>query len=238
MQIQNTIIAKISASLLQKKRKIYTLLKNKGIRYALLTISILFILVTAMDFYNQYQVYPSADERKAILSLFPQANNIRTKEDIIIIQNQVIDNIPHAAASMYPLNIIEDVKQRKGLCFNRSLLLQKILLMNGFRVRPIYLYYSLEHETKLLDFFNSNLPSHAIFDSKIGDRWFIIRTNTKLEKFENIYEYLNSRDLIVPRHSRYIEFLSNRNCRFVSPSWLPDIYGIFDFSKLVAQLRN
>ncbi len=236
MQIQNIIIAKISASLLQKKRKLYTVLKNKGLGYTLLAISILLILIAAIDFYNQYEVYPNADERKAILSMFPRANNIRTKEEIILIQNQVIDSIPHAEASMYPLNIIEDLKKRKGLCYNRSLLLQKILLMNGFQVRPIYLYFSGNKETQLLEIFNSKVESHSIFEVKIGESWYVIRTNSRIKEFENISEYLNSTRSAVPKHTRYIRYLSNRNCRFISPGWLPDIYGVFNFSGLIRSL--
>jgi len=185
------------------------------------------LLLFLLGFYNYKQVSPTDAEVKSILSVFPAANLVNTKADIISIQNQVIDTITHAVSSLYPIDISHDLDLRKGQCFNRSLLLQKILILNGFKIRPVYLFYSSTRKTHLFDFLQSNIYSHAIFEVKLDGSWFVIRTNTKMHVFENIDQYLASPFIPVPRHTRYIRYLSNRNGKFIQPFFLPDIYGFF-----------
>lgn len=198
--------------------------KLRNLIIVFLSLILFFFLI---DLYNQQQVSPNSSEINAILSVFPQANSIKSKDDILFIQNQVIDSILHSPSSFYPIDIINDLNLRKGQCFNRSLLLQKILVLNGFKIRPVYLFFSSTSKTSPFDFFRNKIYSHAIFEVKVDGNWFVIRTNTKMHEFENIDQYLVSPLTPVPMHSRYIRYLSNRNGKFLRPLFLPDIYGFF-----------
>jgi hypothetical protein len=181
----------------------------------------------SVAFFNQFQVSPTPAEIKSILSVFPTASRIKTKADIIAIQNQVFDSLQLTEASFFPIDIKYDLKVRGGICFNRSLLLQKILILNGFRIRPIYLFFSLSGKTGVFDFLKSGIPSHSIFEVKVDGMWFVVRTNNRMEFLLPISEYLSSPNTPVPRHTRYIRYLSNRHGKFIQPFFLPDIYGIF-----------
>jgi hypothetical protein len=182
---------------------------------------------TVSAFFNQFQVSPTSAEIKSILSVFPTANRIKTKADIVAMQNQIIDSLQLTEASFFPIDIKYDLKVRGGICFNRSLLLQKILILNGFRIRPIYLFYGSFGKTGVFDFLKPGIPSHAIFEVKVDGMWLVVRTNTRMQFLLTISEYLSSPQSPVPRHTRYIRYLSNRHGKFIQPFFLPDIYGFF-----------
>jgi hypothetical protein len=145
----------------------------------------------------------------------------------------VIENVKHFPSSENPVDVVKDLKIMKGVCFNRALLLQKIMLMNGFQIRPIYIYYHEKRDTKWFDFLMPHISSHAIFEFKFKGRWFVMRTNTRGNKLESIDDYFMSNTIVTPHHAKYLRFVSNRNCRFIDPNWVPDIYGFFNFLKLL-----
>jgi hypothetical protein len=70
-------------------------------------------------------------------------------------------------------------------------------------------------------------PSGKILNSTLlseYQRWKqMVNKLTDTNDLKNIKEYLNS-GVSIPKHTRYIRYLNNRNGNFLYPSYLPDIY--------------
>lgn len=170
---------------------------------------------------NSYQIYPS-DKEKKMLNNFFQNQKVRSEEDIIRVQNKVVSEISQNNIGIGQLDIAKTFRLKKGQCFDRSLLLQKYFILNGFRVRPVYLFWGA-NDTSILDFLKRHVNSHNVFEIYYESQWYLIRTNHKMNRLENLNNYLNS-GAVVPLHTRYIRYLNNRNGKFLYPSFLPDIY--------------
>jgi hypothetical protein len=181
---------------------------------------VIFILLCGTVLFNRHQVYPSGTEIK-IINKFFNYKSIKSETDIIIIQNKIVTEISHVNTGIDLLDIKKTFILKQGQCFNRSIILQKFFLMNGYRVRPVFLFWG-EKDTTILDFF-LNYHSHNIFELYFNGKWVVIETNKKMKKTESIDEYLSSGSE-VPIHARYFRYLNNRNGRFIYPDWLPDIY--------------
>jgi hypothetical protein len=144
--------------------------------------------------------------------------------NIISIQNKVIREIRHQEITTGSIKILKNLNSKAGSCYDRSLILQKVLLLNGFKIRPVYLFFlSSQKETSWYDFFRVNLHSHAIFEFFYRGSWFVMRTNSAMSKFENIDEYLLRHSSSL-KNARYIRHLSNRNGKFLFPTIIPDVY--------------
>lgn len=195
-------------------------LMNKKIIYAVPVLSLI-LLFGITIFINRNQVYPTSYEEKELNAFF-EFKEIHSSKDILFIQNKIIIEIKHEFVSSKQLSTERTLKFKKGFCYDRSLVLQKYFLMKGYKVRPVYLYWQ-ENNTQLFAFFKKNVSSHNIFELYFEGNWYVIRTNTKMNKLETLNEYLNSGSP-VPTHTRYIRYLNNRNGDFLYPSYLPDIY--------------
>ncbi|MEN9349454.1 MAG: hypothetical protein RL372_432 [Bacteroidota bacterium] len=197
-------------------------MKKRHLKYILLRLFyILFtsiLLLTIIIFINRVKIYPTNKEIKSLRFFYYPA--LKSKEDIIKFQNYIIDNIKHEELKEKNINVLKIIQLKKGLCYDRSLLMQKYFLLNHFSLRPVYLFFG-EH-TSAFDFLCPKIKSHSLFEIKYKNNWFIIKTNTKMKELETIDQYLNSGYL--PRHTRYIRYLNNRNGRFISPFFIPDIY--------------
>jgi hypothetical protein len=188
---------------------------------------LLIILLITINFYNYFRIKPSVSEIKSINNLISNSIIIDTN-DIKIIQNLIIDSIKHFSNNNgREINIDSIIVNKEGSCFDRSLLLQKILIMNNFKIRPIYLYKVNIDDNSLIKFFSKKLPSHNTFEVFINKKWYLIRTNEKIKNFETLESYIKDKKLKYNINYRYIKFLNNRNGAFVYPSFIPDIYGFF-----------
>ena len=115
---------------------------------------------------------------------------------------------------------------KKGLCFRRSLVLQKLMLLNGINVRPVFLYSNpTPSSTNRLEFLKRDILIHNIFEFQFEGIWHVMPTLTKMYFLWTLSNYLDELTLFV-KPPRYIRYLNNRNGRFVAPAFLPDIYGI------------
>ena len=170
---------------------------------------------------NRNQISPNAKERAALEAFFGK-NSINVEQDIISIQNKLVNEVLHDITGTGQLNILNTLKLKKGLCFDRSLVLQKYFIMKGYRIRPVYLFWG-NSSTSIFDFIRNNINSHSVFEMYFNKNWYLIKTNTKMEKLESLSQYLASNKL-VPKHALYVRYLNNRNGRFIYPSYLPDIY--------------
>lgn len=94
-------------------------------------------------------------------------------QDSTLVQFENGEIAPENSASIEYL-----YSNRKGLCFNRSFLQEKILRYAGFKTRHLYVYFSEDSaETKTEDVFNRRLMSHAMFEVKTKKGWMVVGTN-------------------------------------------------------------
>lgn len=197
---------------------------KKGIKIFGVIIFILFAFLAFSFIFNIYQVKPTEQETIELKRFYKSAININTTEDIIYIQNYTISTISHRSNGIGEINIIKILKDKYGFCFDRSLILQKVMLLNGIRIRPVFLYsYQLKANTEILDLFSNKVSSHNIFEFYWRDKWYVMRTNQHMYRLISLDDYLANQNFF-KTEPRYIRYLNNRNGRFLSPSWLPDIY--------------
>lgn len=176
--------------------------------------------------YNFNKIYPTSSEIVEISNfLKPRSYKISRHEDILSLQNFIVRNIKNGANSSYKseIDISTLITEKKGACFDRSLFLQKILLLNNIKIRPIYLYFSpFNSRTTLLDFFKKSTNSHNIFEYYYDSQWYVLETNFQQDKRLNLKDYLH--EYYPSKNIRYIKYLNNRNGYMISPAWIPDIY--------------
>ena len=172
--------------------------------------------------YNQKQIFPTSDEIALFKDVFGDIR-VKTKSDILKIQNKVILLIRHKFVSRNQINVKECLLSRSGLCYDRSLILQKILIENGLDIRPVYVFWNTSRKTSCFDIFNKKLQSHSVFEVFYDGNYYLIRTNSLQRDFESIDDYISTSG-IVPKHSLFIRNLSNRHGAFLYPKFLPDIY--------------
>ena len=170
---------------------------------------------------NRSQIRPNENEVVA-LEVFFGKKNIKNEQDIITVQNKIVGEVSHKSTGSGQLNILNTLKLKEGLCFDRSLVLQKYFIMKGYKIRPVYLFWG-NNSTSIFDFIRSNTQSHNIFEIYFNNNWYLIRTNRKIKRLELLSQYIAKSELI-PNHTRYIRYLNNRNGKFIYPSYIPDIY--------------
>ncbi len=188
------------------------------------TLSISLIIFLSLWFiinYNKNQISPSSTEIE-IMNKFFNNRSIKRPDDILFVQNKVISEIKHEYTGSEKLDVKKTILRKKGFCYDRSILMQKYFILNGYNVRPVYLYFG-EKSTSVLDFFKKETLSHNVFEVYFQGKWILIRTNTKMTKLESLKEYIKSNG-VVPPHTKYVRYLNNRNGKFIYPNFIPDIY--------------
>ena len=171
---------------------------------------------------NKLEIYPNKTEI-IILNNFFNYKKINNEDDIIWIQNKVVNEIKHRDIGANKIEIEKIINLKSGQCFDRSLLLQKYFILNNIKVRPIYLFWNSNGATSKIDFLNTELKSHSIFEIYYNNNWYVICTNTLQKKLETLSYYLMHTPFI-PKDVRYIRYLNNRHGRFIDPPFFPDIY--------------
>ncbi len=96
------------------------------------------------------------------------------------LQDSVLHSISHFTISFDSAGKVENYfHQRKGLCFDRSLLLEKFCLLAGFKVRHLYIFFNGDgQKPERSDFFKKGLTSHAMFEVKTSQGWMAVGTNS------------------------------------------------------------
>lgn len=197
---------------------------KKGIK----SVGVLSLILIAFLFfsilYNRYQIKPTKNEIIELKRFYKSKINIKNTEDIICLQNYTINAIYHKPNGIDERNIIKILKDKNGFCFDRSLILQKVMIYNGIEIRPVFLYSNLLSEnTTPFDFFSINVHSHNIFEFYWQNKWYVMKTNQYMYNLISLNEYLTTQNLF-KTEPRYVRYLNNRNGRFIKPSWIPDIY--------------
>jgi hypothetical protein len=173
--------------------------------------------------HNQSEIRPTSLELIILKKEFG-AIEIQDSIDFIRIQNKVVNKIKHKFIGSDKLVLQDIIKLESGYCYDRSFVLQKILSHNHIPIRPVYIYYNpTSSKTNIFDLFKKNTLSHNLFEFKFKEKWYLMKTNYPMNGFESLESYMIS-GKVVPNHSKFLRYLNNRNSRFLSPNWLPDIY--------------
>lgn len=185
----------------------------------------LFLVSCFLIMFNRIQIKPTKSELNIIKNTLGNIN-IANSSDIIKVQNLVMQEIGIEFLGKDEIDVEKVFIKKKGLCYDRSLILQKIFINSNIPVRPVFLYYYYDRtkEVSTLSFFSKDINSHSIFEFYFEDQWYVCRTNTYMKKLQTLEEYLKSSDTNLPLNVKFIRHLSNRNSRFIYPSWIPDIY--------------
>jgi hypothetical protein len=105
--------------------------------------------------------------------------SFRNELDFIsLIQDSVLasvtgEQIPHA----YFGNVEYYYKKRQGICYDRAVLIEKILLLYQFQFRHVYMYFGKDKKTSNTDFFGKGITSHAALEVKTKKGWMAIGTD-------------------------------------------------------------
>jgi hypothetical protein len=105
--------------------------------------------------------------------------NLETELNFIsLIQDRVLTNItgeqiPHA----YFGNVRFYYEKKQGICYDRAVLLEKILLLYNFSFRHVYIYFRGRQSPTATDFFKRNITSHAALEVKTKKGWMAVGTD-------------------------------------------------------------
>lgn len=97
---------------------------------------------------------------------------------ISTLQDSAIMGISHYYNPYYTLGSVKYYYEtRRGYCYDRAALLEKLLRYSGFSTRHVFIYFdnNKEHLGKM-DFFRHN-SSHAMMEVKTSRGWMIVGTN-------------------------------------------------------------
>ena len=186
-------------------------------------ICLIFISFLAFSFiFNRYKIKPTNKEIVELKKFYKSIIHISSIKDILVLQNFTIDKIKHESIGIGEVAISKILKYKKGMCFDKSMVMQKVMTYNGIDVRPVY-SNQLKKTTSIFDLFSSKINSHNIFEYKWNDKWYVMETNQLMKKQITLGEFLAQQN-IFKTEPRFVRYLNNRNGRFIQPSWIPDIY--------------
>jgi hypothetical protein len=202
------------------------IMQNKIVKRKIFYFFILFIpfiLIVGTIKYNRYKIKPNSQE---ILLLKRSFGNIEINsiEDIFRINSLVIKEVEHGFNGIFPISIVKVLNDKKGLCYDRSMVLQKIFIYNNIPIRPVFLYYGQnQNDISILNLLDKNLNSHNVFEFYYKDQWLLMPTSSIIKELIDLEDYIK-KSKMVPKNTKYIRHLNNRNGSFICPNWLPDIY--------------
>ena len=92
------------------------------------TLALFFLFVAFFVFsfiFNKYQVKPTEKEIVELKKFYKSFIDRHHQKDIIVLQNLTIKNIKHEQNGIDEIEIINTLQSKKGLCFNRSMVMKK-----------------------------------------------------------------------------------------------------------------
>jgi len=97
-----------------------------------------------------------------------------------LIQERVLSEVCNSMNTYDSVgNVQYYFRQKKGLCYDRSMLLEKFYLLAGFSVRHIYIYFDFNgKDVARRDFFKSYVSSHALLEVKTKEGWMVVGSNS------------------------------------------------------------
>jgi len=162
-------------------------LKRKIKRFTLFLF--LFCLLLVFLFNGSIHI---SDLDRQYMSGFLKEWNIKTDKDsihqnqasqldyIMRIQKAVVHSVRHDSIAFDSVGIVRCYfNERRGQCFDRSVLLEKFFMEAGFKIRHIYTFF--KHGGGPIAssaFFKKGLSSHAMFEIKTKEGWMAVGTNS------------------------------------------------------------
>jgi hypothetical protein len=149
------------------------------------------------------------------------------------LQDSVITNIKHQEiAHRYFGDMAFYFKKRVGFCYDRSVLMEKILSFYGFAYRHVFLYFSADTSyPSYMSFFKRGIPSHALFEVKTKKGWMTVGSNNNWLGLTNNDEVL---DIVQTRKRAKENRLTLKYpCTIGEPFWKTMkanyrvVYGVF-----------
>jgi hypothetical protein len=87
-------------------------------------------------------------------------------------------------------------EQRRGECYDRAVLLEKLLEYTHFQYRHIFAYYRNDNSAcTFMDFLKKGTESHALTEIKTKDGWMVVGTNADWIGVDNKGRLLSLRDV-------------------------------------------
>jgi hypothetical protein len=116
-----------------------------------------------------------------------------------LLQKNVFEAITHGKISPDKFgNVAEYFTNRTGECYDRTVLLEKIIDVYGFDFRHVYIYYAPSRghgETKVVDFFRKSTLSHALTEVHTAHGWMAIESNTDCVGLDRSGNLLTVKDI-------------------------------------------
>lgn len=164
-------------------------MKKRLFKIALFSLSALVLVAFA---FNGYLTV--TDEDRTYINRFLQEWKIPANRDSIHasfesevafvsrVQDSVVKRVEHDPNFVYQNNQVGTVSLyhsvKKGSCYDRAILMEKIFSEYGFHFRHMYIFYSGDStKTRLTDFFRIGLASHAIFEIQTKKGWMVVGVN-------------------------------------------------------------
>ena len=154
--------------------------RKKLIKILLVSPPLVVALLICLSFlFNQNAISPDDEDIILLKSFFGSQFVIREFEDVLEAQNLALKKIPHGERiwELDALSLEFIVDQTLSPCYEMSFLLQKLLLANGLKVRPTYIFFGKDN-THWIDFFRPGIESHNVFETKINGEWVVVETTT------------------------------------------------------------
>lgn len=139
-------------------------------------------------FYNVYPNTTKEDEKYLLKFLgdwrFTQSaeavhKNFESEINCIkLIQDSVIAQIKHQEVAHQNFGSLKFYyENKKGFCYDRAVVLEKIFYHLGFQFRHVFVYYNNNGKTGVSDFFKKGTGSHALLEVKTCKGWLAVGSN-------------------------------------------------------------
>lgn len=100
---------------------------------------------------------------------------------ILAVQDAVLSTAPENKGIPFdrPRELADLYEARKGLCFDRSRAIEKILSHLGFEVRHAAVYSTKDTGNRIVSLVTQGTPSHAVTEVKTDRGWIVVDSNNR-----------------------------------------------------------
>jgi hypothetical protein len=232
-----------------KRRGFFILLGLFLICYLLLAGFSSYPTVTERDrfylsaFYKKWGIEPNADSIH--LDLNNELRFIRSIQGFVF-SSLIGNNYPIPKDSVGSVEYY--YKKGQGACYDRAILMEKILAEEGFKTRHIYAYFRRDSSTThTLDLVKKRLFSHALLEVKTKNGWLVVDTGKQwmgLDEAGSIMSMEEARAQLkktnrssakefgllsqltsIPGNLKFVYGLYSRNGHFLKPSRLEMLFS-------------
>lgn len=195
---------------------------------------------------------PVTDEDIVYAKKILAENNVKTTDihesfssELLFIQSVQLAVLNHTAElkpiAMYHTRNLKDVyEQKRGLCYDKSHAIEKILRVYGFEIRHISIYYITTRYEKYWIYFMPKSLSHAVTEVRTKKGWMLVDSVSSFlgltldsepvclsQVREKTWQTKTRNSLVLPRHYRknyvFVYGVYSRNGKLYPPyTLIPD----------------